>query len=510
MNFSHSFFRPFFLKIGFFFFGLISLSAEEKPPNIVFILADDMGYGDVKCYNPERCLIDTPQMDKLAKEGMRFTDAHSSSAVCTPTRYSVLTGRYNWRTHLQKGVLYGYGEPLIDSSRMTVASFLKQHDYVTACVGKWHLGLGLPTTGGALEGAEEGKKVPANIDWTGTITGGPVALGFDYFYGISASLDMHPYIYIHNDRFVGVPTTTKAFQRKGPAHVDFEAVDVLPEIGRKTVEFIHKQKSEKPFFIYVPLTSPHTPIVPSKKWKGKSSLGRYGDFQMETDAVIGQIAQALDDSGLGKNTLLIVTSDNGCSRAAKIGQMNEKGHYPSAHLRGSKADLWEGGHRVPFIVRWPAKVKAGTRSDELICQSDLLATCAELLGQKLPENAGEDSESFLSALLGNAIEPKRAGVIHHSISGHFAYRHGKWKLLLAKGSGGWTSPSEKQVSKDAPEAQLYDLEQDPGETTNLYEEKPEIAKKLLALLENDVQRGRSTPGTEQKNDVSRIKLWKNK
>ena len=442
-------------------FGFASLQAAENPPNIVFILADDMGYGDVQVYNPERGKIPTPRMDKLAKEGMRFTDAHTTSSVCTPTRYGILTGRYNWRTRLQKSVLFGYSPPLISPGRPTVGSFLQKHDYATAMIGKWHLGLGLPTKDGTP--MKKGAKNAENIDWKGQITDGPFNHGFDYFYGISASLDMPPYIYIHNDRFVGEGTATKAFHRKGAAEPDFEAIDVLPELGKKSVEYISKQKADQPFFLYVPLASPHTPILPNKEWQGKSGLGKYGDFQMETDHVVGQIADAIDEYGFTENTLFIVTSDNGCSPRADFKNLESQGHYASAQFRGAKADLWDGGHRVPFIVRWPAQVKADTVSDQLICQSDLMATCADILGATLAPEAGPDSESFLPALKGEAIPTKRNGLIHHSIGGFFSYRHGKWKLLLARGSGGWSQPTEGKVPKDAPEAQLYDMESDPGE-----------------------------------------------
>ena len=480
--------------------------AEQAKPNILYILADDMGYGDVQCLNPERGKIKTPQLDGLAAQGMVFTDAHSGSSVCTPTRYGIITGRYSWRSKLQKSVLYGYGTPLIPPSRMTVASLLKGQGYNTACFGKWHLGMTLPT----VNGQSLNQKGMTNVDWNGTIEGGPVDLGFDYYWGITASLDMPPYIYVENKHFVGACTTFKAFHRKGPAHADFEAVDVLPDIGRKAIEFIRRQKADTPFFAYVALTSPHTPIVPTPEWKGKSGLNLYADFQMQTDDVIGQIVDAVDEAGLKENTIIIVTSDNGCSKAAKIDQLQAMGHYPSAQFRGSKADIWDGGHRVPFVVRWPGVVQAGSTSDELICHIDLMATVADLTGIAIPANAGEDSVSFLPALKGKPIPSERAGVIHHSISGHFAYRMGKWKLCLAKGSGGWTAPNEKNVPADAPEAQLYDLEKDPGETTNLYESHPKVVERLLKQLEADVQRGRSTKGAPLKNDVEAIKLWKSK
>ena len=494
------------LPLSLVLFGC-SKETEQTKPNIVYILADDLGYGDVQVLSPERGKIATPVMDRLAAEGMIFTDAHSGSSVCTPTRYGILTGRYSWRTHLQRGVLYGYSQPLIAEDRLTVAGFLGEQGYNTAAIGKWHLGLGMPTIDGK-PAAKDKTEAGSNVDWTGVISDGPVDRGFDYFYGISASLDMDPYIYIENDRFVGECTTQKAFHRLGPSHADFEAVDVLPEIGRKTVEFIQRQEKGKPFFAYVAFTSPHTPIVPSPEWQGKSELGAYGDFTMQTDAVIGQIVDAIDEAGFGENTIVIVTSDNGCSKAAGILEMEAQGHFPSAHLRGSKADLWDGGHRVPFIVRWPAKVKPGSLSDQTISLTDLMATCADLLDTKLPGTTGEDSVSFLPALSGQAIQSSRAGVIHHSISGHFAYRQGKWKLLLAKGSGGWTSPREGEVAAESPAAQLYDLENDLGETSNLFDVKPGIVGSLMQALEADVREGRSTAGPEANNDIGTIELWK--
>ena len=493
----------FFVAVLLFAFPAFAVERSATGrPNIVYILTDDLGYGDVHALDPERGKIATPHMDQLIKQGMAFTDAHTSSSVCTPTRYGILTGRYNWRTRLQSRVLRGFDRPLIDADRLTVAGVLKQQGYTTACIGKWHLGLGLPTTTEKSSADKTGK----NVDWSGQITGGPVELGFDYYYGISASLDMPPYIYIENDRFVGAATATKAFPRKGPAHPDFEAVDVLPEIGRKTVEFIKQQQADKPFFAYVPFTSPHSPILPSKEWQGKSKLGKYGDFVMQTDAVVGQIVAALDAAGLGENTIVIVTSDNGCSRKqAKADELKKMGHYPSAQFRGYKSDLWDGGHRVPFIVRWPAQVAAGTTSDQLVCLTDLMATCAELTGATVPENAGEDSVSFVAALDGKPIQSTRQGVIHHSINGHFSYRQDKWKLLLSTGSGGWSNGK----TSGGTAGQLYDMDTDPGETTNLYTSQPEVVAGLLAQLESDVRRGRSTAGADQKNDVP-VKIWKDK
>lgn len=501
--------------------GLAAHAAEQ--PNIVYILADDLGYGDVQCLNPERGKIPTPHMDQLAADGMTFTDAHSSSSVCTPTRYSIMTGRYNWRTILQQSVLNGYGLPLIPTDRMTVASLLRENGYTTAMIGKWHLGLGIATTDGkrakpigslSAWHAKKGKGAfptaeLSNIDWKGTIKGGPVDLGFDSWFGIAASLDFPPYVWIRDRNWIGEGTHAKAFHRYGPASEDFEAIDVLDRLTDETVKFISEYNSTKPFFIYMPIPSPHTPIVPIQEWQGKSGLGKYGDFVMQTDDVVGQVIKALNDKGISENTMVIMTSDNGCSKMAGISQLQAQGHFPSAEYRGSKADIWDGGHRVPFFVKWPKVIQAGSVSDELVCQIDLLATCAELVGQDLPANAGEDSESILPIFTGGKPDYSRKGLIHHSVSGHFAYREGKWKLLLARGSGGWTAPNEKSAkAQGAPVAQLYDMEADPGETTNLYESHPEVAARLLNQLETDVNRGRSTDGPAAKNDVSNINLWK--
>jgi arylsulfatase A-like enzyme len=468
------------------------ISSAPAKPNIVFILADDLGYGDVHCLGGERSKIPTPNIDRLATQGMIFTEAHSSSAVCTPSRYGILTGRYNWRTRLQKSVLEGYSEPLIAADRLTVPALLKQHGYTSACIGKWHLGLGIS------------QKQP-----TAAIKEGPRTRGFDYFFGISASLDMPPFAFIENDHFTEAPTAEKRWLRKGPAAPGFEAIDVLPTLTRKAIEFIanksHDTKTDdpKPFFLYLPLNSPHTPIVPTKAWKGKSGLGDYGDFVMETDWAIGEVLSALEKNHVAGNTLVIVTSDNGCSPAAGIPHLEQNGHFPSEHRRGYKADIWDGGHRIPFITRWPGQVKPGTQSKQLICLNDLMATCADILGTKLPDNAGEDSVSILPALRGTADKPLHEAIVHHSIQGLFAIRQGPWKLELCRGSGGWSK------GDDGEPTQLYEVTKDIGERINLYKDHPEVVQRLTKLLEKYVADGRSTPGAPQKNDA-RIVIRKQK
>ena len=508
-----------FLSLAIIFFGWLTSASAEKP-NIIYILADDLGYGDVHALNPERGKILTPHMDKVAADGMTFTDAHTSSSVCTPTRYSILTGRYNWRTKLQSGVLNGYGSPLISSDRVTVPSFLRDNGYTTAMIGKWHLGLDLPTTDGKKakaaktisEKVNKGAFLPAelsNVDWKKIIGGGPVDRGFDSWFGISASLDFPPYVWIRDRNWVGQGTHPKAFHRPGPASEDFEAVEVLDKLAAESVKFIAEYDSEKPFFVYLPLPSPHTPIVPTKKWQGKSGINSYADFVMQTDDFVGQVVAALEEKGISENTLLVVTSDNGCSKRADFEKLESHGHFASAQYRGSKSDIWEGGHRVPFLVKWPKVIASGSHSDELTCQIDLLATCADLLGKELPENAGEDSESILPVLKGEKTQFSRKGIIHHSVSGHFAYREGNHKLILARGSGGWSKPSEnKSKAANAPKAQLYDLAADPGEQANLYKEQSEVAEKLLARFTEYVNAGASVAGKKSQNDVKHIEIWK--
>ena len=463
-------------------------------PNIVYILCDDLGYGDVHCLNPQRSRIPTPNLDRLAAEGMVLTEAHSSSSVCTPSRYSILTGRYGWRTRLQYHVLGGNAPPLISEDRLTVPTLLKRHGYTTACIGKWHLGLSIPT--------------PQEFS-TKKITDGPTTRGFDSFFGLSASLDGPPFAYIENDHFVEPPTVTKTFVRTGPAAPSFEAVDVLPTLTRKAVGFIGGAKS--PFFLYLPLTSPHTPVVPSPEWQGKSGVGQYGDFVMQTDWVIGQIMAALDEAGVRDDTLLVVSSDNGFAPYVGLNRTGDMklyaeiesvGHFPSADRRGYKSDIWDGGHRVPLIVRWPRKVKAGSTCDHLVSLTDLMATCAEMLGEKLPDDAGEDSVSMLPALLGTADKPGREAVVYHSIHGSFAIQRGRWKLILCPDSGGWSLPRRRTPeARTLPPVQLYDTLADVGERDNQSEQHPEIVAQLTALLETYVNEGRSTPGPRQTNDV---------
>ena len=496
-----------------------SAAESSGRPNIVFILCDDLGYGDVKCNNPSG-KIATPRIDRLAAAGMRFTDAHSPSSVCTPTRYSVLTGRYHWRSRLQSGVLGGFSPRLIEPGRLTVAELLRQHGYQTACIGKWHLGMDWPRKANTLAFDDRIEQGPEGwyADFSRPIAGGPTSVGFGYYFGISASLDMVPYTFIQNDRVVALPTGDNAFPlmlgnsarmtRRGPAAAAFEAVDVLPELTKRAVSYItaraSNDRARRPFFLYLPLNSPHTPIAPAPEWQGRSGLNPYADFVMQTDDCIGQVIDAIDQSGLAGNTLVFVTSDNGCSPEADLAALRARGHNPSAMLRGYKADIWDGGHRVPFVVRWPDKVRPGSTCDQLVSLMDLTATCAEILGAKLPDNAGEDSVSLVGALRETAKGPVREALVHHSISGKFAIRQGPWKLELCPGSGGWSSPSDGEAaSKRLPRVQLYDISQDIGETRNVEAEHPDVVKRLGRLLAKYVADGRSTPGMPQKDTKTR-------
>ena len=489
--------------------GVAHPAIAADPPNIVYILADDLGYGDVKALNANG-KIATPSMDRLAAEGMSFSDAHGSASVCTPSRYSVITGRYNWRSRLQSGVLGGTSPHLIDPARLTVPALLKQHDYDTACVGKWHLGMdwvpkqpmAKPFPDIALDDESW------NVDYTKPITNGPNALGFDYYFGIAASLDMPPFTYIENDHVTALPTVEKRWNRTGPAAPSFEAVDVLPTLVRTAVGYIDQHTQGRRFFLYLPLTSPHTPLVPSPEWKGKSGINAYADFVMETDWAVGEVLQALDRDGLTGNTLVIFTSDNGCSSAAGFRKLAAFGHDPSYIFRGRKSDIWDGGHRVPFLARWPGRIAPGSTSSELIGLSDLLATCADLLGVTLPSGAGEDSTSILPALLSTTTQPLHEAVVHHSVDGRFSIREGNWKLELCPGSGGSSMPRDPIAAKRGlPGVQLYDMSVDGGERMNVQAQHPDVVDRLTQLLIRYVADGRSTPGPAQANDVP-VDIWK--
>ena len=481
---------------------VLTPSSYAKGPNIVYILADDMGVGDVHALNPEG-KITTPHIDRLTTNGMHFTNAHSSSSVCTPTRYSILTGRYNWRTRLSDGVLWGYSQPLIKPDEMTIGRMLQKEGYATACIGKWHLGMDWTLKEGGLADTQT-DQAPWSVDYTKTLTNGPTTRGFDYFFGISGSLDMFPFVYIENDRMIGIPTVDKKIFRTGPAEKDFEGVDILPKLLEKSVAYIDEQSQDKtkPFFLYFPLPAPHTPIVPTPEWQGKSNINAYADFVMQVDDTVGQVVEALKRNGVLEKTLIIFTTDNGCSPQANFPELKKAGHSPSHVYRGHKADIFEGGHRVPYIVQWTGKIEPGTHSAHPVCQSDLMATVADMLNIRLKKTDGVDSFTTLPILTKKSSKKAlREYTVHHSINGSFAISHDDWKLALCPDSGGWSAPRPgKSDTSKLPPMQLFNLKEDVSETTNLATAHPEKVKALQAILQNYVDRGRSTPGKKQLND----------
>ena len=498
--------------------GLHASAVEAKrleppiKPNILIIYADDLGYGDAQCYNPDRGRIPTPNVDRLAAQGIRFTDAHSSSGVCSPSRYALLTGRYHWRTRLQAGIVGLWGAPLIAPDRLTIAGLARREGYRTACIGKWHLGWdwpipnqsesffrGAPKSGAT---ATDSHRAAWREVFSQPIGGGPATRGFDEYFGTDVP-NWPPYCFIENDRTVGIPSEflperlleKNQASTQGPALKDWRLEPILPALGDQAVRLIQREAGRpEPFLLYMPLTSPHTPLAVNHEWKGKSGLGPYADFVMETDAVVGRVLDALERNGAADGTLVVFTSDNGCAPYIGAAELEANGHFPSGPLRGYKSDVWEGGHRVPFIVRWPGVVRPGSECVQLVHQADLMATFAEILGAKLPDTAGEDSFSLMTLLKGGD-EPVRENAVSCSMRGVPGLRRGSWKLILDPGSGGWT-----RGGGDQP-VQLYNLADDLGETRNLAAEQPERVTQMKALLEKLITDGRSTPGAPQKNDV---------
>ena len=476
-----------------------------RKPNIVYILADDMGYGDLACQNP-KSKIPTPNLDRLAAQGVRFTDAHAPTAVCTPTRYAILTGRYCWRSRLKKGVLGPWGETLIEAGRLTVAALLRQHGYASACIGKWHLGWTWPTKDGGRP--RSGPDRLSNVDFAKPIADGPTTRGFDYYFGTDVP-NYPPYCFVENDRTVGIPSapSTPVFNLPGPMLPEWKWVDIMPELTRRAVKYIEDaaKSPDKPFFLYFPLTAPHFPIVPTPEFQGKSGAGLYGDFVAQVDWTVGQVLEALERTGMAAGTLVVFTSDNGPEVAREVGvgayeRIQKYGHASMGDLRGVKRDAWEGGHRVPFMARWPGRIKPGTTSGETVCHADLMATLAALLGIRLPDDAAEDSYNILPALLGEKLEkPIREATVHHSCNGKFAIRQGDWVFIDAPTGDDNKEPDwlkkERGYEPHNLPGELYDLSKDPSERRNLYAEHPEIVQRLRALLEKYKAEGRSAPRT---------------
>jgi len=477
-----------FWVVTILFLAGCSLPKISSRPNIVIILADDMGIGDPGCYNKDS-KVETPNIDKLANEGMKFTDAHSASAVCTPTRYSLLTGRYSWRTRLKRGVLWSWDKPLIEDDRLTLPEMLRQNGYTTALIGKWHLGWNWPVTDSVLPTKNNG----VSVDYSKPITGGPVDHGFDYYFGDDVP-NFPPYTFIENRMVTVVPVADKPdslFGREGKMAPGWRLENVMPEITRRSVRYIADASKEKtkPFFLFFSLTAPHTPIAPEDRFKGQSRAGAYGDYVHEVDFVVGEIMKALKQNGIEDNTLLIFTSDNGSpARNGKewsgpIGSVvKEYGHHPNGNYRGFKGDAWEGGHREPFIVKWPGVVKAGSVSNALITSMDIMPTVADILNVDIPAGNAEDAAGFADVLTGRS-DKAREYLVNHSLKGVFAIRKGRWKLILSDRSGGFSDiVNPKGFGIETP-GQLYDFKKDPGETNNLWNEYPEIVKELKDRLD---------------------------
>ena len=476
----------------------------QNEPNIIFILADDMGYGDLACQNPAS-KIPTPNLDRLAAQGARFTDAHAPSSVCSPSRYAILTGRYAWRTRLKGGVLWPWDPPLIEPGRATVADLLRGRGYRTACIGKWHLGWLWQTKDGRLpnEGAEYGVldreqryELGKHIDCEKPVTGGPIDCGFDYYFGDDVP-NFPPYTWFENDRLLEVPTTEKPegmFGLPGAMAPGWSLKAVMPALTQRAVQYI-EAADDQPFFLYFPLTAPHTPIVPTDDFKGMSRAGEYGDFVCEVDWTIGEVMAALDRKGIAENTLIIFTSDNGPENSA-YGRIRKCGHYSMDGLRGLKRDAWEGGHRVPFIARWPDQIAPGKVCDEVICLSDFTATAAAIAGAPLPADVAEDSCDILPALLNESVEtPIREATVHHSMRGKFAIRKGRYVLIDAPSGDDnaepqWLKEERGYEPHDQP-GELYDLQRDRIERFNRYAEHPAVVAELKTLLEKYKREGRS-------------------
>ena len=479
------------------------VAETNSHPNVVFVLADDLGIGDVSPTNPQ-CKIKTPNLQKMAEQGLTFLDAHSPSSVCTPTRYGLLTGRYNWRSRLAKGVLGGSSKHLIPAERETVAHLLHRAGYHSKMIGKWHLGWDW------VKNKVDGKE---KIDFTKPVANGPNINGFDNYYGHCGSLDMAPYVWVDTGKITAIPTRESGVKRKdnrygwyrkGPISPDFKIDEVLPHLFKKGIEYVNDRapeaKSGKPFFLYLPLPAPHTPIVPVPPFKGASKINPYADFVMQVDHHMGELLEAIKAAGIEDNTIVFFSSDNGCSPEGNFEKLQEHGHDPSAGFRGHKADIYEGGHRVPMIVRWPGKIKPGRTTKTLACLTDFYATMREITEQPAIEKGGEDSYSLLPVFNGDD-QGQRKSLVSHSIGGYFSIREGDWKLCLSAGSGGWSHPAEEKAKElKLPKLQLYNLKSDPGEQTNLHEKHPEKVEMLTQLLQDQIKNGRCTPGKPVPND----------
>ena len=484
--------------------ALLATQAADKP-NIVLILADDFGVGDIQTHYPEN-KIPTPYLDRFSAESKRFTNAHSNTACCTPSRYGLLTGRYAWRTRLQEWVIACYEPPLIPKDRVTLPGFLQDQGYHTALVGKWHLGWNWAGPQPSQMVEQRNGLKDKEWDFTKPIADGPITRGFDYYFGTHVP-NFAPFTFIENDRVVEQPTERYVHDPNegvvmplgfegGPIAPGWKFDRILPEITDRAVKYVHDQARRKePFFLFFSMTSPHEPVVPSEKFKGKSGINPIADFVMETDWSAGQVIKAVDDAGISKNTIVVFTADNGHSHYTGLEELIEAGHYPSGEYRGHKSDVWEGGHRVPYLVRWPGKVEAGSEDHNIVGLNDTFATVAEILGQELPNQVAEDSLSFLNPLVRNATAPSRHQIVVQSTHGEFGFLEGPWKIVFRN------QDTLNNSRGKATQVELYNLDRDIAETTNIASSHPEIVQRLTQNLETVISRGTSRPGPIQKNDT---------
>ncbi len=479
-----------------------SLQAASKLPNVVILYADDMGVGDVS-YGKKKAKIQTPNIDRLADQGMTFTDGHSSSGICTPSRFALLTGQHHWRRF--HGIVNAFGGPVFEDGDFTIAGMFKEKGYKTGAFGKWHLGWDFDAI--RIPGVKEKDPKPESYDWTKRFPGGPVERGFDYYFG-DGTINFPPYCWIENDRFVTIPTKPvmkskplagSGSFRPGPMAESWNPYDILPTITKKTVEWIGKQKSDKPFFAYLAFNSPHYPIVPNKEFHGKSKAGYYGDFVIETDAMVGQVLDALEKHGFADNTLVVFSADNGAETAA-FERLEKFNQWSSGKFRGVKRDIYEGGHRVPFIVRWPGQIKAGSVSDEVVNQVDLAATFANIIDRPLTKDEAIDSYNLLPVLKGKKYSrPLRTATVQNTSPGKFALRQGDW-VLIDTSSGSAKRESKSYLNhfglegygKENP-GLLFNLKNDPRQSKNLYAEHPQRVESMRSLLKSYTNGERCAP-----------------
>lgn len=488
-----------------FLFLLLTISAcsnePSTPPNIVIIYADDMGYGDLNIQNPNS-KIPTPNLDNLAREGMRFTDAHSSSGICSPSRYALLTGTYHWRR--QFGIVGAFGKPFFAETDITLPQLLQAEGYSTACIGKWHLGWtwefkNQPTAEVKQWGNLTKYYLPEDIDWSKPVSGGPLDRGFDYYFG-DGTINFPPYAWVENDRIIQAPSETMDINnigfevkegswefRPGPKVKDWNPYEVLPTLAQKAKEWIKGQDRNKPFFLYFALPSPHAPIIPNDEFDGKSQAGPYGDFMVQTDWVIGEVLAALKENGLEENTIVIFSADNGPEHYAW--ERAEKfDHFSMGDFRGLKRDVWEGGHHVPFIVKWPGHIQAESVSNELISQIDVMATIANIIGIEMPEKAAPDSYDFTAVFTGKKYDsPLRETTIHNTNAKIWGIRKGDW-LYINDSTGGLRPMPEsfKELTGYTDfhtPGLLFNMKEDPEQRVNLFEKHPDKISELSTLLE---------------------------